>query len=322
MTTTDAQTTPYTITADLPVGPDEAFALVTEPERLRRWKTVSATVDLRAGGAYRFTVTPGHVAAGTYRVVEPGRRVVFGWGWEGSEALPPDASTVTVTIEPTETGSRVTLVHEGLDAEQAAGHAMGWEHFFERLERLATRGDAGPDEWKAMPDPMDPIGAAEASLAVLQPVLRGLTSDDQPKATPCPDFTCHALAVHVMGSIAAVGAMVGLDVRRPETGSLESKVSEMAEQVISAWRREGPDETSGLGPSILAMEFLLHGWDLAQASGQTMVAADPLVDYVRELAEPLVHGGRGTTFADEVPPVSGTSALGRLAAYAGRTPLA
>jgi len=38
---------------------DEAFALVTEPERLRRWKTVSATVDLRAGGGYRFTVKVG-----------------------------------------------------------------------------------------------------------------------------------------------------------------------------------------------------------------------------------------------------------------------
>ena len=156
MTTTDAQTTPYTISAELPVSPDEAFALVTEPERLRRWKTVSATVDLRAGGGYRFTVTPGHVVSGTYRVVEPGRRVVFGWGWEGGESLPPDASTVTVTIEPTETGSRVTIEHAGLDAEQAAGHAAGWEHFVERLQRLAATGDAGPDEWAAAPGPDRP----------------------------------------------------------------------------------------------------------------------------------------------------------------------
>ena len=150
-TTPDATTEPYTITRDLPVAPDEAFALITEPERLRRWKTVSARVDLRAGGAYRFTVIPGHIAAGTYREVEPGRRVVFGWGWEGDDGLPPDASTVTVTIEPTETGSRVTLVHEGLDAEQAASHAEGWVHFFERLERLARPATPVPTSGQPYP---------------------------------------------------------------------------------------------------------------------------------------------------------------------------
>ncbi len=53
-----------------------------------------------------------------------------------------------------------------------------------------------------------------------------------------------------------------------------------------------------------------------------MVAADPLVDYVRELAEPVVTGGRGTSFADEVQPETGVGALERFAAYAGRTPLA
>ena len=47
----------------LPVSTDEAFALITEPDRLRRWKTVSARVDLRVGGGYRYTVIPGHVAA-------------------------------------------------------------------------------------------------------------------------------------------------------------------------------------------------------------------------------------------------------------------
>ena len=53
-----------------------------------------------------------------------------------------------------------------------------------------------------------------------------------------------------------------------------------------------------------------------------MVAADPLVDYVRELAEPIVQGGRGTSFADEVEPGPDAGALERLAAYAGRTPIA
>src|ERR1700710_2277023 len=108
----------YTNTALLPVSPDEAFALITQPERLRRWQTVSAYVDLRAGGPYRWTVTPGHIAAGTFQEGEPGKRIVFGWGWEGSDALPPDASMVTVTIEPDGNGSKVTLTHAGLGEQQ------------------------------------------------------------------------------------------------------------------------------------------------------------------------------------------------------------
>ncbi len=166
----------FTKSVVLPVSPDEAFALVTEPERLRRWQTVTATVDLRAGGSYRWTVTPGHVAEGTYREVEPGRRVVFGWGWEGSEDLPRDASTVTISIEPVAEGSRVTLVHDGLTEEQGAQHAEGWNHYVERLERLATTGDAGPDECAFAPEHLTPLLAAEAGLAALQPVLRNLTS--------------------------------------------------------------------------------------------------------------------------------------------------
>ena len=52
-------TTPvFTASLDLPVGPDEAFELVTDPERLRRWAAVCATVDLRAGGSWSWLVTP------------------------------------------------------------------------------------------------------------------------------------------------------------------------------------------------------------------------------------------------------------------------
>ena len=68
----------YSRTVSLPVPAEEAFALVTEPQRLRRWSAVTALVDLRAGGDFRWTVTPGHIAAGTVKEVEPGRRVAHG----------------------------------------------------------------------------------------------------------------------------------------------------------------------------------------------------------------------------------------------------
>ena len=138
-------------TALLPVSVEEAFALITEPDRLRRWMTVSARVDLRAGGEYRWTVVPGHIVAGTFREIEPGRRIVFGFGWEGSADPEPDGSTVTITFEPTDGGTLVRLVHDGLTDDQAASHLEGWNHFFARLERVAAGGDAGLSPMTAKP---------------------------------------------------------------------------------------------------------------------------------------------------------------------------
>lgn len=317
-----------TKTADLPVSPDEAFALITQPERLRRWKAVSAYVDLRAGGAYRFTIVPGQTAAGTYREIEPGRRLVFGWGWEGNPDLPPDASTVVVTIEPVEGGSRVTLVHEGLDAEQEALHAEGWDHFLGRLEKVATTGDAGADPWVWTPERLDPVVAADTVLAALQPVLRGITDEHRGNQTPCAEYSCHDLVEHLAGSLVQVGSMSGTAVADDAGGSLENRLSVLSARAIDAWRTRGTDgEVPGPGgapmraefiASLLPLELALHGWDLAQASNQSLRVSDELVAYLRELAESVVPGGRGRSFGPEVEPAPEASALDRLAAYAGR----
>ncbi|WP_027860137.1 TIGR03086 family metal-binding protein [Marmoricola sp. URHB0036] len=321
----------YTNTALLPVPPDEAFALITEPERLRRWQTVSAYVDLRAGGSYRWVVVPGQVAAGTFQEIEPGKRVVFGWGWEGNEAMPPDASMVTVTVEPHGDGSKVTLSHAGLDEQQEKGHAEGWDHYLERLTTLASTGDVGQDEWAWAPEHLDPISATEAVLSVVQPVLRRLTPGDQPKPTPCSEFTAHDVGTHLLSSIEQLGAFAGATVTKPEQGGLENKVSVMTAQAVDAWRANGLDGTvAGPGGSelpasfaagILPVELLLHGWDLAQASGQQMHLSDELVAYVRTLADTLVPGGRGTNFGPEVPAPENASPMEKLAAFAGRTPM-
>jgi|tagenome__1003787_1003787.scaffolds.fasta_scaffold20882439_1 uncharacterized protein (TIGR03086 family) len=322
----------YRSSIELPVSPDEAFALITEPERLRRWSAVCATVDLRAGGSYRWQVTPSHAAGGTIREVDPGRRVVFGWGWLGDDGLPPDASTVTLTVEPTDNGSRVTLTHEGLPDQQSVdGHAEGWDHYLERLERFGVTGDAGQDEWAWAPEGLDPIVAGYAALAVIQPMLRRLTPEDQPKPTPCTEMTCHQVAVHLMESLVSLGAMAGVGLEIPAEGSLETKVSTLADRALSAWRDRGLEGTvsdpggnelpAALGPAVIDVELLLHGWDLAQGSGQTLDVSDEVVGYVAELAVGLIEGGRGSAFADELTPDEGASALDRLAAYSGRTSL-
>ena len=187
---------------------------------------------------------------------------------------------MTVTVEPADGGTLVTLVHEGLTGTSEEMHAEGWDHYLDRLERVVLKGDAGPDEWAWAPEHLDPVVAADAALAVIQPVLRGLTAADRPKPTPCADFSCHEVAEHLMTSLMRLGTMAGVTVTPPEEAgsSLEDKVSTMAAEAIDGWRAVdlegtvpgpgGGEMPAAFAAGILPVEILLHGWDLAQASSQ------------------------------------------------------
>jgi uncharacterized protein YndB with AHSA1/START domain len=67
--------------------------------------------------------------------VEPGKRVVFTWGWEGSDEHPPGMSTVAITLTERAGGTLLELVHSNLPAADRETHGANWEHF---LGQLAT----------------------------------------------------------------------------------------------------------------------------------------------------------------------------------------
>lgn len=138
-------------TVVVPLDLDQTFALITQPERLRRWQTVAARVDLRVGGEYRWTVTPGHHAAGTFTEIEPGKRIAFTWGWEQNKEMAESGSVVTLTLDPVDGGTSVRLTHAGLAEQQEAAHAEGWNHYLDRLVAAAVAGDAGADPWATQP---------------------------------------------------------------------------------------------------------------------------------------------------------------------------
>ena len=316
----------------VPLDPDATFALITEPERLRRWMAVAARVELRPGGDYRWTVTPGHTAAGTVVDVEPGKRVVFSWGWEGDGDPAPGGSTVTVTLTPVDAGTEVRLVHAGLTEEQEANHAVGWNHFLGRLVAAGSDGDAGPDEWAAAPDPLDELVCAEATLAILQGVLRDLDSVDLAKQTACTEYTVAQLVDHVMGSIASLGGCAGARMpERDQYAPVETQIADAAQAALEAWRRRGLEGTVKLGPrevaaampvNILSLEFLVHAWDFARATGRDVVVSEPLADYALQLAgmviTPEARGFAG--FADSVEIPADAAVLDRLIAFTGRQP--
>ncbi len=318
-------------TIHLPVTADEAFALITQPERLRRWQTVAARVDLRIAGDFRWTVTPGHHAAGTFQEVEPGKRVVFTWGWEGGGDLPPGASTVTITLEPVADGTSLRLVHEGLTEEQAAAHAMGWNHYLDRLVAETTSdGGAGPDDWAWAPDPIDHLSSADAALAVLLGVLRKVTAGDTGKATPCENFNVAELLDHLAGSLRSIGTALGADLPDRANAAPETRIADLAQPVLEAFARRGIEGNVDMGfaelpatvvAGILNLELLVHAWDFATATGQQVAVADVVSDFVAELAQQTISGQvrSNGSFAPVQPIAETASSLERLVAFTGRS---
>ncbi|MFF2031373.1 TIGR03086 family metal-binding protein [Arthrobacter sp. NPDC058192] len=318
-------------TIHLPVDADEAFALITEPERLRRWQTIAARVDLRIGGEYRWTITPGHHAAGTFQEIEPGKRVVFTWGWESGMDLAPGASTVTITLEPDAAGTSLRLVHEGLNEAQASAHAEGWNHYLDRLvAETSSDAGAGPDEWSAAPDPIDHFSSAEASLGVLLGVLRKLTPADREKATPCADFNAHELLEHLAGSLKNIGTALGADVTDHTDASPEVRIAGLAQTTLEAFTRRGIEGTIDMGfaelpatmvAGIVNLELLVHAWDFATATGQELIVSDVVTGFVEDLARQTISEQvrTGGSFAAAQPTAETADSLERLIAFTGRS---
>jgi uncharacterized protein YndB with AHSA1/START domain len=124
----------------LAVTPEEAFEMFVDPEQLVRWIGISAELDPRPGGRFRFEVMPGQFCEGRYVAVERPHRLVLSWGWVDERmGVPPGSSQVEVTLRPvgeSNDATLVRLVHTGLGADATLLHDDGWTRFLERLEAV------------------------------------------------------------------------------------------------------------------------------------------------------------------------------------------
>jgi uncharacterized protein YndB with AHSA1/START domain len=137
---------PYIASVHVAARPEQVFDYFTRPEAIVRWMGDYAVLDPRPDGEFTLDIN-GVPVRGRYLEVEPPRRLVISWGHAGSERLPPGSSTVEVTLTPDEKGTLVRVEHRDLPELEAAQHALGWQHFLDRLVVAGAGGDPGRDPW-------------------------------------------------------------------------------------------------------------------------------------------------------------------------------
>lgn len=130
--------------------PETVFEFFTDPQKMVRWMGVEADLDPQPGGRFRVKVNK-YVALGEYVEVDAPSRVVFTWGWENEDmAFAPGSSTIEVTLEAEDGGTRLNFVHRDLPDETAVErHGDGWDNYLGRLEKVAAGQDPGPDRFAA-----------------------------------------------------------------------------------------------------------------------------------------------------------------------------
>jgi uncharacterized protein (TIGR03086 family) len=171
---------------------------------------------------------------------------------------------------------------------------------------------------------------APVTLTACRAVLRRLTEDDLSRPTPCAEYVVAGVGQHVVRSMVLLASVAGQQIDEPAAGRLEDRVTVTAEAALAAWRRRGLGGTVAVGRSslpaslaveIIPLELLVHGWDIARATGDDIDVPPEVAGYVLGRARELItEDKRGRSFAAEVPAGPRATVLGQLIAFTGRVP--
>ena len=139
---TDRLTLRMTRTYEAPAA--AVFDAWTSEEVMRRWfhaghdwDTPVAEVDLRVGGAVRVVMRDTdkdveYGGGGQYLEIDPPRRLVFTWYWDGNDTR----QIIEVDFEETDGVTTVRFTHRDLwDEEAVRDHEDGWSNCFDNLDR-------------------------------------------------------------------------------------------------------------------------------------------------------------------------------------------
>lgn len=189
---------------------------------------------------------------------------------------------------------------------------------------------------------MDLIAALDEVGTEFGRLVDGTAAEQLGDTTPCTEFSVRDLINHVAaganmfaaafesGSISdeELGRLMGGDILGDDPSGTYQAAKE---RVMASIRVPGAMEGTATFPwgemprgaalGIAVFDVAVHGWDLAQATGQTLELSEDLAEEILALGRMMdLDQFRGAMFAEEVIVVETAPTWDRVVAYAGRTP--
>jgi uncharacterized protein YndB with AHSA1/START domain len=129
--------------------PETVFRHFTDNTRWAKWWGAGSAIEAAPGGRMNIRYPNGAEALGEVLEVLPPERIVFTYGYASGTPIPPGASRVTIELERTDQGTRLTLRHEFADAAVRDQHVQGWRYQLSLFANIVSN-EAFADASKAV----------------------------------------------------------------------------------------------------------------------------------------------------------------------------
>jgi uncharacterized protein YndB with AHSA1/START domain len=164
-------------TVVIQAAPQTVFSFFTQNDRWAAWWGAGSTIEPTSGGRLFIRHPDGTESSGEVLEVMPPERIVFTYGFESGNPMPPGSSRVTIKLEPLGLSTRLLLLHEFAEPGVRDEHVQGWRYqlslFGNLVADLVHAGAAERvDEWFALWSETDAAARAATLARIASPQVR------------------------------------------------------------------------------------------------------------------------------------------------------
>jgi uncharacterized protein (TIGR03086 family) len=190
---------------------------------------------------------------------------------------------------------------------------------------------------------MEPYAAFDQAVASTAQIVKGVRAGQMTAPTPCTEWDVRALLNHLIGTLWLSEALLSDTAPRHPMAPGGLPASDLAGDPAAAYAEASAAALAAAGAGdaisrqhitplgkmpgpVLAgfttLDILVHGWDLAKATGQPAALEDGLARHVLGFASQALTGqaARAGRIGPAVPVPAGAPVTDQLAGFLGRQP--